>query len=147
VDISVVLGVGLGLAIGVMVWFVFAARERALRAEFATWHEGRVKDERKDALTSSRRVLVGKYLERFVPFSSGYEPADMHFLGSPVDYVVFKGLHEDACSEVVFLEVKTNDAALTKRERSVRDAIRAGKVKWEEVRVDAIPTTTQTFAS
>jgi predicted Holliday junction resolvase-like endonuclease len=137
VDSSLLLGLVLGgLIAAVFFWFLFRFRERALRAEFSRWHDSRVKDERKDALTASRRVLVGKYLERFVPFTSGYSPADMHFLGSPVDYIVFKGLHSDACTEVVFLEVKTNDAALSKREKGVRDAIRAGKVKWEEVRID-----------
>lgn len=34
------------------------------------------------------------------------------------------------------MEVKTGDGVLTKRERSLRDAIRRRKVAWEEVRVD-----------
>jgi len=92
---------------------------------------------RQKSVSASRRTLVGKFIERFVPFLEQvkYEPADMHFLGSPVDYVVFKGLHEDQVTEVVFLEVKTGDSLLTKRERSLRDAVSGGQVRWQELRI------------
>ncbi len=134
------LWVALGIAIGVAGAYVFRLfswkyHERALRAEFQLWHEGRIVEERANALTSSRRVLVGKYVEQFVPFHVPYEPADMKFLGSPVDYIIFKGLHDDVCTEIIFLEVKTNSATITKREQSIRDAIRKGNVRWEEVKL------------
>ncbi len=131
----------LGIAVGFGIAWLFRIiawtdRERALRAEFSQWHQSQIKGERADALNSSRRVLAGKYLERFIPFTVPYEPADMHFLGSPVDYVIFSGLYDDRCEEIIFLEVKSNNATVTKRERAIRDAVRAGKVRWEEVQRD-----------
>jgi predicted Holliday junction resolvase-like endonuclease len=34
----------------------------------------------------------------------------------------------------VFLEVKTGAGALTARERQIREAIRSGRVEWDELR-------------
>lgn len=65
------------------------------------------------------------------------QPKDARFIGSPVDLVVFDGLDREAVEQIVFIEVKANTStALTKRERLIRDAILAGKVRWQEIRVD-----------
>lgn len=92
---------------------------------------------RSNTLSGSRRSLVGKFIERFIPFLQNipYQPSDMHFLGSPIDYIVFEGLHEDKVNRVTFLEVKTGDSKLTKREESLKWAIQNKKVAWEEVYV------------
>jgi predicted Holliday junction resolvase-like endonuclease len=50
---------------------------------------------------------------------------------------VFDGLDEGDLRRIVFVEVKTGGAKLTTRERLVRDAIRAGRVEWTEIRADA----------
>ena len=66
-----------------------------------------------------------------------YNPKDVRFLGTPVDLIVFDGLDEDALEEIVFVEVKTGPSAnLTKRERRLRDAVKNGRVRWEELRLD-----------
>jgi len=93
---------------------------------------------REKSVSSSRRSLVGKFIEKFVPFLSKipYAPSDMHFLGQPIDYIVFDGLHEDKVKRVVFLEVKTGESKLTKREKSLKDAIEGRRVSWKELRVD-----------
>lgn len=93
---------------------------------------------RKGSLDASRRTLIGKYLEKMVPFisSAGYNPADMQFLGNPVDYVIFKGLENDKVEKIVFLEVKNNSSKLTKREKSVKEAVENKKVEYEELRLD-----------
>lgn len=90
------------------------------------------------SVASSRRSLVGKFIERFVPFLSKieYAPSDMHFMGQPVDYVVFDGLRNDKIEKVIFLEVKTGESKLTKREKSLKDTISKKKVYWKEIRVD-----------
>ncbi|MBU0907176.1 MAG: hypothetical protein KKD18_01395 [Nanoarchaeota archaeon] len=90
------------------------------------------------SVSSSRRSLVGKFIERFVPFLSKvpYEPSDMHFIGSPIDYIVFEGLHEDNVQRVVFVEVKTGESKLTKREKSLKEAVERKKVSWKEINVD-----------
>jgi len=90
------------------------------------------------SVSSSRRTLVGKFIERFVPFLAKipYAPSDMHFLGQPIDYIVFEGLRDDDIQKVGFIEVKTGDSILTKREKSLKEAIDKKKVYWKEVRVD-----------
>ncbi len=90
------------------------------------------------SVSASRRSLVGKFIERFVPFLSriDYAPSDMHFIGQPIDYIVFDGLRDDKIKRIVFLEVKTGESKLTKREKSLKEAIGRKKVYWKEVRVD-----------
>lgn len=90
------------------------------------------------SVSSSRRSLVGKFIEKFVPFLAKvkYAPADMQFLGQPIDYIIFDGLREDDIKKVIFLEVKTGEGKLTKREKSLKEAIDKKKVLWKELRVD-----------
>mgnify|MGYP001581414184 CR=1 FL=1 len=96
------------------------------------------KEIRIKSVSSSRRSLVGKFIERFVPFLSQvpFAPSDMHFLGQPIDYIVFEGLRDNQIEKIVFLEVKTGNSKLTKREESLKDAVNKKKVYWKEVRVN-----------
>ena len=66
-------------------------------------------------------------------------PKDAQFLGRPVDFVVFDGLDEGEVRRIVFVEVKTGVSTLTTRERRVRDAVRAGRVEWQELRAGPAP--------
>jgi predicted Holliday junction resolvase-like endonuclease len=89
------------------------------------------------ALQRSRHVLKGQAAEQLAPLSLAfpYLPSDSRFLGSPIDYIVFDGLSEDQDLEVVFLEVKSGRAKLSGREARIRDAVKAGRVRWEELRL------------
>jgi predicted Holliday junction resolvase-like endonuclease len=93
---------------------------------------------RADAIQRSQAVIVGKVTEHLVPYlpQFRYNPKDARFIGSPIDLVVFDGLDREAVEQVVFIEVKTGNSSLTKRERQIRDAIRAGKVTWAEMRIE-----------
>jgi predicted Holliday junction resolvase-like endonuclease len=94
---------------------------------------------RRDAVRRSQSVVTGKVSEHLVPLMGAfpYNPKDARFLGTPVDLVVFDGMNEDHPIEIVFVEVKTGRSAnLSTRERRVRDAIRAGAVRWHELRLD-----------
>jgi predicted Holliday junction resolvase-like endonuclease len=48
--------------------------------------------------------------------------------------VVFDGLSDGDVTRIVFVEVKTGDAALSSRERRIRDAVQASRVEWYELR-------------
>ena len=50
---------------------------------------------------------------------------------------MFDGLDEGDVRRVVFVEVKTGKAPLVKRERHVRDAIEAGNVEFQMMRLPA----------
>lgn len=121
------LGLALGLRIGR--WWGRMKAERELPDRLAA--------ARGDAVKRSRAVLGGQVGERFAPHFPDfpYDPTEVRFLGTPVDYVAFKGASTGAIEEVAFVEVKTGDATLTKGERSLRDAVKAGKVVWVEYRV------------
>jgi predicted Holliday junction resolvase-like endonuclease len=99
------------------------------------------KQTRKNAIEQSRAVTRGLIYEQLVPYLPEFEfnPKDAQFLGKPVDFVVFDGLDEGELRRIVFVEVKTGGAALTTRERRVRDAIRRGRVEWSEIRVGTEP--------
>ena len=94
---------------------------------------------RRDAVERSRAVVTGKVSEHLAPWLGDfpYNPKDVRFLGTPVDLIVFDGLDEGALEEIVFVEVKTGPSAnLTKRERRLRDAVKDGRVRWEELRLE-----------
>ena len=118
-------------------------RERELEARASElldhWKVDAESEIRRDAVERSRAVVTGKVSEHLAPWLGDfpYNPKDVRFLGTPVDLIVFDGLDEDALEEIVFVEVKTGPSAnLTKRERRLRDAVRDGRVRWEELRLD-----------
>ena len=112
----------LGAAIVVLLFFLWKARyTRAVR---------------QDAVQRSLAVTAGKVYEQLVPYLPNFpfNPKDVRFLGSPVDFVVFDGLSDGQVTRIVFVEVKTGDAQLSGRERRVRDAVQEARVEWHELR-------------
>lgn len=95
--------------------------------------------ERQDAVKRSRAVLGGQVAEQVAPYLPAFpcDPADARFLGKPVDFVCFPGASRGEVEEIVFVEVKSGGAGLSKTERSAREAIVAGKVRWVEYRLPA----------
>ncbi len=111
------------------------ARSEA-QVEFEHWKVEYTQGIRQDAIQKSQAVTVGKVTEHFVPYlpEFTYNPKDARFIGSPIDFVIFDGLDNGSINCVVFAEVKTGSSALSTRERQIRDAVRAGKVQWVEIR-------------
>lgn len=91
---------------------------------------------REDAVKRSRAVLGGQLTEQLAPYLPDFpwRPTEVRFLGKPIDFLVFRGLDDKAVEEVVFVEVKTGESRLSPVERSLRDAIQAGRVSWAEWR-------------
>ncbi len=93
---------------------------------------------RSDAIGRSQSVIVGKVTEHIVPYLPDFRfnPKDARFMGSPIDLIVFDGLDEETLRDIYFVEVKTGaSASLNSRQRQIRDAIKAGRVKWIELRM------------
>lgn len=110
---------------------------REARRLLAEWKTEQEKQIRQDAIQRSQAVTVGKVTEHLVPHlpNFNFNPKDARFIGSPIDFIIFDGLNDDEenqIREVVFLEIKTGTSTLTRRERMVRDAIKAGRVRWLE---------------
>ena len=61
---------------------------------------------------------------------------ELNFLGNPIDFIGFKGIDTDEDVEIKFIEVKTGKSSLSSKQRRIRDAIKAKKVDWVEVRME-----------
>ena len=117
-----------GLAIGVLLALVYVQRWKARYMDAI----------RQDAVQRSQAVTIGKVHEQLVAYlpEFPFNPKDARFLGSPIDLLVFDGLDAGALQRIVFVEVKTGGAGVSPRERQLRDAVRAGRVEWQEVWVE-----------
>jgi len=113
--------------------------QREATVKLQEWMTAKEEEIRKDAISRSRSVTVGKVSEQLVPLlpGFGYNPKDARFLGSPVDFLVFDGLDEGQLHELVFVEVKTGNATLNTRERQVKKAVDHQRVKFEVLSLPA----------
>jgi len=106
-----------------------------------------IKEERTDAKESSRHTIKGKIGEQMSPlfpeFFAKYAPSDARFLGSPIDFVIFKNMSkfdkktkdEENPIEVVLLEIKTGKyVGLTDLEKSIKNAVEDGRVSFDMIR-------------
>ena len=146
---DLILGLVIGLLFTLIVFWVMRLRLKfkiaSVQAEFEKmWleQEGHI---RKDASHRSRLVLKGKIAEHMVPLISEvfrYNPSDARFIGAPIDYVIFDGYSEvkdggsDTPITVVLADVKTGEARLNRTERKIKEAVEAGRVVWETIRID-----------
>lgn len=80
----------------------------------------------------SSEVRTGKIAEQISPFLKDYplNPRTARFIGDPLDFVHFD---ED---QVTFVEVKSGKSQLSKKQRHIRDLIKAGKVNFIIYRVE-----------
>lgn len=113
-----------GLAIGLVVGI----------AAFFSWKATHAKAIREDAIRRSQSVITGKVSEQLLPYlpGFGYNPKDVRFLGSPIDFVVFDGMAAGKVERIVFLEAKTGTSQLTPRERQIKEIVVARRIEWEE---------------
>ena len=118
-------GLSLGFAVAALVFGWLFLRYRS--------HVSRSCKERFD---KSRSVLKGQLSERMAPHLPGFpfQSADARFLGHPVDYVVFDGLHGDGPVEVALVEIKTGKSKLSTNERRVREAVENQRVSFHVIR-------------
>ncbi|MCI1208271.1 MAG: Holliday junction resolvase [Treponema sp.] len=97
-----------------------------------------LKSGRQDAIKRSRAVLGGQMVEQIAPFLPGFpcNPADVRFVGKPVDFLGFPGSAEGtAVSEILLIEVKTGKSVLSKREQEIKKAVEEGRVRYIEYRL------------
>ncbi|MFX0107200.1 MAG: Holliday junction resolvase-like protein [Candidatus Hodarchaeota archaeon] len=146
---ELILGLAVGLLVAVIVYFAMKWRLRhriaLVESEFRrTWAE-QESGIRRDAAQRSRLVLKGKIAEHMVPLFPDifkYNPADARFIGAPIDYLIFDGYtgvkdgNSDHPITVILADVKTGEARLSRTERRIKEAVEAGRVRWETIRVD-----------
>lgn len=82
----------------------------------------------------AKATNIGFILERLAPSLSTfrYECSDCRSLFDPIDYVIFEGLYQKgAVSRIIFADVKTGNASLSRRQREIRDLVRNQKVEFD----------------
>jgi predicted Holliday junction resolvase-like endonuclease len=105
-------------------------------AKLQQWIQENEKRIREDAIRKSLAAILGRVGEELAPLiifaNYGIEPKDLRHIGSPVDYIAFKGYSNNKkVEEIIFFEVKTGKTSrLTDVERSVRDAIASGRIRY-----------------
>lgn len=79
----------------------------------------------------SSEVRLGNIAEKLAPFLEDfpYDPEDAIFAGKPIDYIVFDD------EAVVFVEIKSGNSQLSKKQRHIRDLIKNNCVEWKEIRI------------
>jgi predicted Holliday junction resolvase-like endonuclease len=107
-------------------------------------HLREIEKARVQSVDASRFVLKAKMAETIAALLPGFEylPSDCRFIGDPIDYIIFKGYTElkdhgekDEVLEVVLLEIKQGNAALSKGQRAIKKAINDKRISFKEVRI------------
>lgn len=82
----------------------------------------------------ARAVNIGFILERIAPCMKGFcfERNDCRSLFDPIDYLIFEGLSKKgSVSKILFVDIKTGGATLSKKQREIRGLIEHKKVSWD----------------
>jgi predicted Holliday junction resolvase-like endonuclease len=85
------------------------------------------------AQTTAAAVNLGKIVEKILPsFSSFAHPAgDCRALFEPIDYIVFSGLAKHRLvDKLLFIDVKSGGARLTKDQRNIKQVVESGDVAF-----------------
>jgi len=87
----------------------------------------------KKAEITTKAVNIGKNLERALPTLKDFKwvVPDSKFLGDPIDLIVFNGLSMGKIESLSFVEVKSGNARLSERQKSIKDAIEDHKVSYK----------------
>ena len=114
--------------------------EEHYKDQMEIWKKTELEKTVKESINRSRSVLRGKTTEHFAPiteeFLKEFVPSDAKFIGSPIDYIIFSGAGsitdgEEKDIEIVFMDIKTGKARLTKVQRAIKKAIEEKKIRWK----------------
>jgi predicted Holliday junction resolvase-like endonuclease len=86
-----------------------------------------------ESVRRSKAVTAGLMGEQVAPFLPNFpcNPADVRFVGKPIDFVAFPGAARgEEIKEVLFIEVKTGNSKLSERERQIKSAVENGRVRY-----------------
>lgn len=145
----------IGFMVGIFITYLLLmnSRSSAVVAEYEQYiqeliekHQDEIKRARQKSVASSRATIKGQLAEQFAPLLPQYPylPSDSKFFGDPVDYIVFDGYtdlrdgtgHPDDI-DVIFIDIKSGGARLSKGQEAIKRAIEQGRVRFETVRIDA----------
>jgi predicted Holliday junction resolvase-like endonuclease len=81
----------------------------------------------------SSEIKLGKIGENLAPFLKDwpFDANNFRFLGNPVDGIQFTD------DEVIFVEIKTGKSRLTKTQKTIKELVKKGKVRFATFRISA----------
>ena len=114
---------------------MLATQKRGLRHQLEDVLR-QARDREQNAVAKSRVGHVAKITEQFAPLLPGfpnYNVKDVRWIGGEVDMIVWDGLEDGRDVTIVLLDVKTGRASVNARQRKIRDAVKAGRVRFKTV--------------
>ncbi len=136
-SLQLLAALSIGFALGIILMGFFLIR-------LVLSHARTLKQARAQSVKQSAATRRGQIAEELAPMLPGfdYDPADCKFLGDPVDYVIFDGLSAARNGDgdlrllnIVFLDVKSGNATLSKPQRAIRAAITARNVTFVTAKI------------
>lgn len=90
-----------------------------------------------DAIKRSTSVSKGKIVEHFAPFMLPdlLNPDEIVFIGSPIDLISFTDIDNKDDISIDFLEIKTGNSSLNKKQKLIREAIFSKRVFFKTVQL------------
>lgn len=88
-----------------------------------------------DAIKRSASVSKGKIVEHFAPFMLPdiLNPDEIVFIGSPIDLISFTDIDTNDDISIDFLEIKTGNSSLNKKQKLIKEAIYSKRVFFKTV--------------
>lgn len=139
---TALIAVIVGLVSATIAHIVVSARDR-YKANLKIQQLQDIIDSKAKSSTAQRSTIKGQLAEQFFPLmgTCEYEPSDMRFMGDFCDYIVIDGYTQckdeghDYINNIVFVEIKTGKAQLSRHQKLIRDAVQQGRVQWSTVRL------------
>lgn len=90
-----------------------------------------------DAIRRSASVTKGKIIEHFAPFMlpNILNPDEVIFIGSPIDLISFTDIDSKDNISIDFLEIKTGNSSLSKKQKLIREAVLNKRVYFKTVQL------------
>lgn len=110
-------------------------KRNALQVELEKWRATEEERIRMDAIARSLSTTLGRVSEQIAPLymlaKLGVNPKDARFIGSPIDFIAFKGLEEGRPEKILLIDVKTSKTSeLTKRQEMIKRLVDDKQVEW-----------------
>lgn len=142
-DILIILGAIIIVLICYCIYTLWRLHYQRARYEQALQEKQTIIDSRAKSSSAQRSTIKGQLAEQFFSLmpENTHEPSDMRFMGDFCDYVAVdnytrcKDDGHDYIEAITFIEIKTGNAQLSRHQKLIRDAIQAGRVRWELIRL------------
>lgn len=85
--------------------------------------------------TGAHSINIGKIFERLAPTLTSFKfsHGDCRPIFDPIDYAIFEGLtKKGVVDKIFFVDIKTGNASLSKRQRVIKNIIRDKKVNFKK---------------